>query len=406
MSHALGGVVVRPPRVGVTPEDVAFGFAYGTSSQRRDTSAGSGTETPLAVLERLIASCLQQTGPCCVSFSGGVDSSLILAIATAVARRLGEPDPIPLTWRFDRSADRAQESRYQEAVIRELGLTDWQRLEAGDRLDWTGPVADRFLRRNGLVYPANAFMHAPLGEQARGGTLLTGIGGDQVLGLWRGSEVAAVLSRRRRLRGGDLRRLAWATGPTPLRTRLGVRLRPVGHRDWLTPEAQQRLRRRIAEETYGEPVRWDRHLRWRLQRRDTALAREALEVLSVDSGAQVRAPLMEPDFVAALARSGGSWGVGDRGATLERWFSGLVPRAVAQRTDKAVFGQVFWGEHSLGVARELAEGNLTGSELIDPGGLAAAWRSPDGATGTALLLQERWLQRHSGGPSLRGDATT
>ena len=35
--------------------------------------------------------------PCLVSFSGGLDSSALLAVATAVARREGLDDPVPAT---------------------------------------------------------------------------------------------------------------------------------------------------------------------------------------------------------------------------------------------------------------------------------------------------------------------
>jgi asparagine synthase (glutamine-hydrolysing) len=66
--------------------------------------------------------------------------------------------------------------------VRALPVTDWIRLPADDDLDFVGPVATDVLRRHGLLHPANAYFHAPLLREAAGGTLLTGVGGDQVLG--------------------------------------------------------------------------------------------------------------------------------------------------------------------------------------------------------------------------------
>ena len=121
--------------------------------------------------------------PCLVSFSGGHDSSLVLAIAVSVAWRRGSPLPVPITWRFP-DVPATTESAVQEAVVTALGLSDWVILPARDELDLVGPVARRVLLRHGLQYPPNTFLHAPLLERAAGGSFLTGVGGDQVLGGW------------------------------------------------------------------------------------------------------------------------------------------------------------------------------------------------------------------------------
>jgi hypothetical protein len=87
-------------------------------------------------LERAIARALRRS-PCLVSFSGGHDSSLILAAATKVARR--EQLPAAVTWRPD-GAPAADESAWQEAVVAALQVSDWIRLAADDDLDFVGPV--------------------------------------------------------------------------------------------------------------------------------------------------------------------------------------------------------------------------------------------------------------------------
>ena len=67
-------------------------------------------------------------------------------------------------------------------MVRHLGLTDWLKLEHRDDLDVVGRSRGGALRRYGLLWPSNAHFHLPLFEAAAGGSLLTGIGGDEMLG--------------------------------------------------------------------------------------------------------------------------------------------------------------------------------------------------------------------------------
>jgi asparagine synthase (glutamine-hydrolysing) len=68
----------------------------------------------------------------------------------------------------------------RSAVVGHLGLSDWLRLEFTDELDAVGPYAQRVMRRHGVLWPFNAHFHVPLFEAAAGGSLLTGVGGDQL----------------------------------------------------------------------------------------------------------------------------------------------------------------------------------------------------------------------------------
>ena len=69
--------------------------------------------------------------PRIVSFSGGRDSSLVLAVVIRVARREGLPLPIPVTVRPAGDADHV-EAGWQELVVRDLGLDDWVQVEIGE----------------------------------------------------------------------------------------------------------------------------------------------------------------------------------------------------------------------------------------------------------------------------------
>ena len=99
--------------------------------------------------------------PCLVSFSGGRDSAAVLATATALARREGLPVPIPATNVFSSDQD-ADESSWQETLVRHLGLSDWIRIEHTDELDLIGPYAKQVLTvtRAGLArersFPSSA----------------------------------------------------------------------------------------------------------------------------------------------------------------------------------------------------------------------------------------------------------
>src|SRR5262249_39115635 len=155
-------------------------------------------------------------GPCLVSFSGGRDSSAVLAVATAVARREGLPLPVPITHRFPAAA-MTDESRWQEEVVDHLGLEDWIRLEGANELDAVGPVATASLRRHGLLWPSNAYFHAPLFEAADGGTVMTGVGGDEAFVPSSWSRQLAVLSGRVRPHARDVLRVGFALSPLPLK---------------------------------------------------------------------------------------------------------------------------------------------------------------------------------------------
>ena len=89
--------------------------------------------TPRSEFERAILPALSES-PCLVSFSGGRDSSAVLATAARVARREGLPLPVPITHRFPSASD-TQETEWQEQVIRHLGLDDWVRIDAAGDLD-------------------------------------------------------------------------------------------------------------------------------------------------------------------------------------------------------------------------------------------------------------------------------
>lgn len=126
---------------------------------------GGGRVDPRATLEALLRPALARA-PCVIGFSGGRDSSALLAVAVALARREGWPEPVPVTLEYD--SERTFERPWQEMVIAHVRVDEWVRLKLSDELDFVGPVAAEGLRRHGVLFPANAHMIVPLARAARG----------------------------------------------------------------------------------------------------------------------------------------------------------------------------------------------------------------------------------------------
>ena len=232
----------------LTALELATGVAPGVASWAPPLPRGGG-QTPLEAIAAVVAPALARP-PCLVSFSGGVDSSSVLSLAVEIARREGLPDPIPATNRFP-GQERTDEREWQELVVQRLGLDDWIRLEFDDELDLVGPVAAELLRAHGLVFPFNMHFHVPLVAAAAGGSLLTGVGGDEAFEP--APRIQQVLAGRRRPRPRDALALALAYAPRParafVRRRLGSATLP-----WLTQAGSAALSAALADDAARFPA--------------------------------------------------------------------------------------------------------------------------------------------------------
>ena len=76
----------------LSPLEVASGLVFGLLPAAEAAPAAGPPEDPLEALEAAVRPALERS-PCVVSFSGGRDSSAVLAVATQVARREGLPLP-------------------------------------------------------------------------------------------------------------------------------------------------------------------------------------------------------------------------------------------------------------------------------------------------------------------------
>jgi asparagine synthase (glutamine-hydrolysing) len=375
---------------GLSPLETAAGFPLGPGPPLV-LPAAMGHETPLAALEAVVDVSLRRP-PCLVAFSGGRDSSLLLAAAVRTACHNGHPPPVAVTLRYPGVAE-ADESAWQERLVRHLGVADWLRVEVRGEVDLLGLAATGVLLRHGLLFPANAHALLPLLSAAPGGSLLVGLGGDELLTGHRWSPLLDVLARRRRLGRRHALRLAAACMPPPLRARLRGRGNSVARDlDWLRPAARHQLAR-LEHRTPDEPVGFRRAVAEAAARRGVTLVVDALKRLGRGERTDVVAPLLEPRFVAALGRAGGITGFGGRTAAMRAIAGGALPDDLLARRDKATFNRGFFGPASRAFA-ERWPGVGVDLALVDPDALRAAWLAPEPDFRSALLLQSAWLHQH------------
>ena len=375
-------------RFRLTPLEALWAIPVGTDAGTPALEAASAS-TPRGALEQAILPALQRA-PCLVSFSGGVDSSVVLALAVDVARREGLPLPIPATHRFP-AVPAADESSWQEQVVAHLGVEEWLRLEWTDELDVVGPVAARVLRRHGVLAPFNGHFQLPFVERAAGGALLTGVGGDELFAPVRRATAAHLLLRHRRPRPRDVPALAFGLAPRPLRERVVARRRPIASYAWIRPDARWRLARAYAAWESEEPLRADRALRewwWRSRLLQCNLAGKRL--LGELHDVRVESPFASPGVIGAVATAGGAIGLGSRAAGLAAIAGDLLPPAVLARTSKASFDGAFWTDHARAFVAGW-DGTGVDPQLLDVPALRAEWSRPNPDPHTFAVLQQAWL---------------
>jgi asparagine synthetase B (glutamine-hydrolysing) len=348
------------------PLEIATGIVYGVGSGLRlPPAADAGTALAAAVGPAL------RRGRCFVSFSGGRDSSAVLAAAAHVARREGLDLPVPLTIRA-RHAPAAEESDWQECVVAHLGLDDWVRIDVDGELDAVGPYARAVLAHHGLLWPFNVHFHVPMLVEATGGTLLTGIGGDE---LWKAATARRVRRRRHALR----------IAPSRLQRSVLARREPVDF-PWLTSAARRAARLAGAAEAAAEPWTARDRLSWWRSLRYLAVGTRSLAAVAVDAGATIEHPLLSPTLWGALAAVAPRAGFSSSDAALAAVAGELLPQELVARRTKAGFDDVFFADQARALA-ERWDGGGVPEDLVDVAALRAGWRSEAPDPHTLTLLQ-------------------
>ncbi len=381
--------------------EIAHGWVFGPSDNTPPPVVRNAD--PRAILEDLVLHALRRP-PCGVMFSGGRDSSAVLAIATHVARREGLADPIPITASFP-AASRSQETDWQELVVSHLGINDWERFQFGDELDLIGPLAAPLLRRHGSIWSAMVHVDQPFLAFAAGGSLLTGEGGDEILG----SEVhrihpVAKVRRRKKISGmAEAKSMAYALAPARARIAHQRRHGMPQPSPWLKGEARDALRQGYASFERARLLSFSTSVRAMANTKGSTVLAHNREVLARHRDVELSSPILDHAFVGTLAGRAGFFGLGRRRDVLRLLVSDLLPDKVIARQTKAFFDQAFLGDRSRAFA-ESWTGEGLDSNLIDAEALRAEWLSERPSGLTFPLLQAAWLASQAAPSDHGGEA--
>ncbi len=367
--------MIEPETLEPSMLEIASNVVLGVADARGPSVSPEPMPRPLAALQAAILPAVARP-PCLVSFSGGMDSSFVLSVATKLAREQGLPDPVPVTWRFI-GAPRAQESSWQDSVVADLKIVDWHILTADDDLDLIGPVARRMLTRYGVRYPVNSHLHVPLLEMAHGGSLLTGWGGDQVLTGWRPS---------RRPKMGSA-----------LRAKVPDRLVAVArqHRDdpfpWLRRSVSRELIRDVRAERRRDSWSPAERLDHAVISRDVVLANAGLAEVAADQQVHLIHPFLDQVFVASLRSALSDRATLSRSEILRGVSGGAFPDSSTAARPKAHFHEVFFREPTREFTRTW-DGQGADATRVDRDALRRLWAQWPIPLGTAGLVQQLWLR--------------
>ena len=370
------------------PLEVHSGIAFGPWRGPGRPEPPDVREHPRKVLEGILVDALSGA-PCHVLFSGGRDSSVILAAATDVARRHGLPEPIPLTTRFPESPT-TWEDDWQERTVRHLGLKDWVREDVTDELDTLGPMAADTIRRFGVYWPSGAHNVRHHAQVAGGGTILTGGGGDELFSPWPLRRVPLRLVVRRRPRRRVPMHVATHVLPGRARRRvLARRLRANMTAPWLRPEAAEELQARWDSQDFRSES-WRAATHGMLPTRYRQLVGSAMHACAAIEGARLIEPFAEADFIVSVANFGPREGFLSRGRALEALFADLLPREVLYRSTKAAFNDATFGPSARAFARSW-DGSGVDDRLVQPELLFAEWAKEHPNVRSIACLHQAWL---------------
>jgi hypothetical protein len=359
----------------LTPQEVICNLPLGQDQAASPLPRYNGGSLADAFEEVILPALLRS--PCVVSFSGGRDSSAVLAVAVEIARRQGLPEPTPVIMRHPNDPN-SDETQWQELVLNHLRIKKCEVVTITDELDALGPMATDTLRRHGLHWPANAFAHRPVIDLARGGSLLTGIGGDELF-----SAYPPLTCRHTLLLAAPFRvREAWL-----------LRTLPFAGFEWLTPTGRRLAQRGYAQDEATEWLGWERTIRrWYRTRYFSAMA-SGLDLVAAGQDVRVINPCIHERLLVELVHLAGRDGFPSRTDAMRRLFGHLLPDAILARRTKATFGGELWGAATRNFMSSWS-GNGTDPRLVDAGRLRREFSGEQPNFRAVLLLHQAWLHDH------------
>ncbi len=376
--------------------DIAYGAPLGLDSSREPLKRRAYIE-PADAFDNVLLAALQRP-PCVISFSGGRDSSALLASATRVARREGLPLPVPVTLRFPGSVA-ADEDSWQRTVITHLQLDEWVRLDiVDDEFDVVGPVARECLSRHGLLWPFNAHFHWPIMKTAAGGSVVTGFGGDEIARSSTTARAEQVLAGRRRPQAIDSLVVGLALSPRPVRAAvLRKRFANAAHDfPWLTPDGLVEVGKASADFQARLPLGWSRVIRAALWRaRYFTVCQQNFATMGKAAGVEVFHPFVAAEVLDSLASAGGFGGLGSRADIMRLLCGSALPERVIGRGSKGSFDDPTWTDTARIFAREWSGGGVD-QHLVEVQALREHWLGGQVNLVSGALIQAAWLHDNRG----------
>jgi asparagine synthetase B (glutamine-hydrolysing) len=289
--------------------------------------------------------------PCYVELSGGCDSSLVLSAATSACHQANHEPPQSVTFRFP-DIPSMDESGYQNAALQFLHLKPGHVFEITDEFDLLGPSAQQGLLRFGPVCPAPLFSQVDVLRTLTPGLLLSGEGGDEVLGPRR---ISGFVRAAEAAKGGHPRALAShlvdTIGPASFRHRRFRQKKQSQPIDWIEVGEVDRFLSENSQWSLDEPLlpgKFPAHYR----RSQTARwCEHQLSAVRRWSGHQFYAPLMDPNVVQAVADLTPAHQTRHRRMVLNYHFSSNLPRSIVNRTSKVMFQPAYFNRYSKEFAR-------------------------------------------------------
>ena len=218
--------------------------------------------------------------------------------------------------------------------------------------------------------------------------MITGFGGDSVIGGWIRAHAAEVMAFRAVPRPSDSLMFGYALSPRAIRA-VAMRMQ-LTRPPWMREGAYREFNALRIAELSSRPVRRDKFLRWESRLRRSAFAESTFARLAADVDAQAFHPLHDRRFVAALERDLGARGGGDRTSIMRRVFAKDLPDDVLARSGKANFAVAYFRNYTREFARRW-DGIGLDPELVDPEPLRKAWLEWIVDPRAALALQAAWI---------------
>ena len=147
---------------------------------------------------------------------------------------------------------------------------------------------------------------------------------------------------------------------------------------------------RLESVEQDRPLSYGKSVRAIARRRGEVLGTHNRQILARAHGVTLSSPLLDYEFVDALAHHGGFLGAGDRTTVLRALASDLLPDEVLSRTTKATFNTCYMTTYTRAFATGWTGAGVD-EALVDCSELQRAWLAERPIPATAALLQTAWL---------------